>query len=566
MPSNFLSDPNIKALWRFEAAPGLAVDDVAAITLTNNNGVSGDTTNFMEGAQSALFPGGAQYLSMTDAALPAGFPSKSNDTQKVFSFAFWLRLHAAGNNAMPVGKMDYNGGKRSWGYMIQTQNVQFYWGTGNGTGGSFTNLSYNLVYDRKYHVTTVIDGPNGKLAIYIFDSVTGGTTVFTYTGKGVLWVDTCPLIVGGTVNASNLNGNVDELVFFNRLLTYFDSKAIREASFPPASNNYAYEPACKALWKFEPGHLNEDSVGGNNLTAYNAAPYSVTCPIIEGAGSVGFNSYSSWNGYNIANANLGAGFPFKSGDTVRQLTACFWWGNFAYGYNGYRGGVLFEKYSGSTGFRFYIDEPGFSGSGTLKILINGVTYNTGIVIPDYRMVHISIQVDGAAPSLYVRVFKLVEGTVSEYSATPSQLAANAYALGVGGFSNSLDAGNGLMDHAVVFNRLLTTQELDDVRNGVFGAAGITPPEDSSSQTMCQSVPLTPPTAASATTCQNILASDPAMVPHSLTTCEGITYPAPAPCKSHSITQALFQALPNACVSRTKARDIILDGGDFFLTF
>lgn len=574
MPNVFVGDPHAKALWRFESAPGLAVDDISGITLTNNGGASGDTTHFWEGTQSALFSG-SNYLSITDANLPAGFPSKSTDTAKVFSFSFWLRLHAAGSNACPIGKMDYNGGHRSWAYMIQTQNLRFWWGTGSGTGGQWLDLAYNLVYDRPYHIATCIDGLNGAILVYIYDSVTGGTKIFQATSLGSLWIDTGPLIIGGTINSSNLNGNIDEVIFFDRLLNYFDSKFIREGIYPSPGNNFTYDPSCKAVWNFEPGALLADSKNNNTLVADypDASPYSITNLRIQGNGGMGVNSYSSWEGCHITDANLSTGFPLKTGDTNNKITVCGWYANYAYGYGGYRGGIILAKCDDSNvkkGFQFTLDEPSWNGSGELSIWVgNGTGYQkfpSGIIVYDNQIIHYALEIDCNAPSVYLRVFFLDTTIVREFSAKPSVAIPNpdGYGFGVGTPSSCWGSGNGYHDQVIVFDRLLNFDDIDKIRNSGYGA--VESPNNSISLTTCQALPKAVTSINSLTTCQELLACDPAMVPHSFSTCQAIPVPVIGSCKSLSIMQSLGQALPNICSSKSRIQEIILDGGDFFLIF
>jgi hypothetical protein len=74
-------------------------------------------------------------------------------------------------------------------------------------------------------------------------------------------------------------------------------------------NDFSQDPTCKALWRFEPGALIHDSIGANHLTEVQAgASDPVNC--WEGSGSLGQGAGNAL--YKIADADLGAGFPFKS--------------------------------------------------------------------------------------------------------------------------------------------------------------------------------------------------------------------------------------------------------------
>jgi len=68
-----------------EEASGSRADSKGGNTLTDNNTVTQDIVNFKQGLASADFEAtNSESLSRTDANLDAGFPLKSDDTNKVF--------------------------------------------------------------------------------------------------------------------------------------------------------------------------------------------------------------------------------------------------------------------------------------------------------------------------------------------------------------------------------------------------------------------------------------------------------------------------------------------------
>ena len=83
------------------------------------------------------------------------------------------------------------------------------------------------------------------------------------------------------------------------------------------ANDFSGGSSCKALWRFEPGALDVNSIGGNPFIL-NGSPVSGT-DFQEGSGSIRLVTSSNQWAY-ITEANLPSGFPLTSGDSVKQAT------------------------------------------------------------------------------------------------------------------------------------------------------------------------------------------------------------------------------------------------------
>ena len=109
---------------------------------------------------------------------------------------------------------------------------------------------------------------------------------------------------------------------------------------------------------------------------------------------------------------------------------------------------------------------------TVELGIGGsqVSYDTGIDIVQTDWYHVGLRLDGAAPSLSLRVWRWSTGVVQTYSVTPSGVvAANNNYLGVGGDGNNSATSpfNGYIDEFIIWDRLLTDAEIDAVRAGTY---------------------------------------------------------------------------------------------------
>ena len=244
------------------------------------------------------------------------------------------------------------------------------------------------------------------------------------------------------------------------------------------ANNFSDDDRCKALWRFESGALTTDSKGSNTLTAVNT-PTAEIGDYKEGAASTKL-VYASDQFYKIADADLDAGFPLSDGDTVKKATFCFFAKPVSYASNtvpqtliGYGGYVL-----GS--LKFFVALAGVNQNNL--ILYWGYntgnsfyTYDTGIQLSKDAWWHIAIRIDGVNKVLNVRAWKYSDSTQKTYSTTPgNEMNIEATELRIGGTMQSDTAYqfDGLLDELVVFNDLLSDDEIDQIRQGTFGAAAL----------------------------------------------------------------------------------------------
>ena len=86
-------------------------------------------------------------------------------------------------------------------------------------------------------------------------------------------------------------------------------------------NNFASDPDCVAVWRFESGQLTIDSVGTNTLTNHGVT--ADTTDKKEAAGSANLQAAQS-DYFSIANASLSSQFPFTSATAPKTISVAFW--------------------------------------------------------------------------------------------------------------------------------------------------------------------------------------------------------------------------------------------------
>ena len=254
IPENdFLTDLNCYALYNFESG-ALNVDSKGTNTLITGNAADEDIVNYRQGLCSALFVNAnSDYYYVPDASLDTGFPLKSGDSQKIISICAWVRSVATGAADVIAGKYNYTSNLRSIVLLIDTDNVVklrmgYNSGASQEVGAHLTTLTRDgSVW---YHITASYQQTGNIIgeqayAIRIRDisgNVVGSdlTDIATLDGNG-LAVTIASMTVGcnnqGDTPASYFDGNIDELVIFNRFLTAEESTEIALKTYENSSSS-----------------------------------------------------------------------------------------------------------------------------------------------------------------------------------------------------------------------------------------------------------------------------------------------------------------------------------------
>ncbi|RKZ08244.1 hypothetical protein DRQ25_09545 [Candidatus Fermentibacteria bacterium] len=224
----------------------------------------------------------------------------------------------------------------------------------------------------------------------------------------------------------------------------------------------------KALWRFESGELNTDTVSTNDLSGTVS---SDTSDYKEGGGCAVFSGSQS---LTITDASLTSGFPLKSGDTLKELSICCWVKPSASGAwkpiwckSNYNWGDNCCHLSVNNGQ--VMVGWGFGSSNT--------DYSTGIYLSNNEWYHVSVIIHGTSPrSLYVRVYRASNEIVSTYNTTPgSDINARTHNFTVGKWNDTSIYWSGKIDGLVAFNKILSNSEIDSIRStGAYVGLSLSP--------------------------------------------------------------------------------------------
>jgi len=247
------------------------------------------------------------------------------------------------------------------------------------------------------------------------------------------------------------------------------------SSSSSSGNDFSSDPNCVALWSLEDEALTADSIGSNTLTA-SSSPDANTSDYQEGAASGDTTS-----GYlYVTDANLDSDFPLKSGDTNKDFTVAFWmkapWGRTITS-----GGIIYGKggaygvYSFGVGFR----ESSGAGSGRIvaNIGIYGGTNHDIIasskVIQRDQWYHVAVSYEDKSTygTVKIRIYDPNDDSVTEtVDSSPESINVEGGDVKIGAYRYSTQRYAGLIDELVVFKDILTSTEIDEVREGTYGSS------------------------------------------------------------------------------------------------
>lgn len=462
--NNFSTDSSVKALWRFE--PGaLLVDSLGGNpNLTNDNNVTVDTTNFWEGAGSALFTRSLNNdLHIPNSSLVSGFPLKSGDSVQQGTFCFWFKPTTIYSDAY-IFSIGW-GSNKGIAFCPNGGSGAAYIGWGHGSSVQWINLPSALTANHVYHCAISIDGINKILQVFIWDYTAGSLWYYNnnLAPSNQLSLGTSPLDIGGNDAGGNTNsGNIDEFVVFNRLLNLQEISNIRNGTYTgpytPASpgNNFTGDSRFQARWRFEAGALTTDSLGIQPALTPTGTPVADPFGVEEGSDAVLFPA-----GAYYTQSSLGANFPFISTDTKKQGTFCCWYipQGWPSSYSG-----IWQMYNVS------LQSPSASINSSGHLIIYGGGGNakdTGIILNKYGIYHVAVVIDGIGLTLHVRVYDAIAKTAANYdtaiASCPLASAATIY-IGIVYDYTTISAW---LDELVVANALLSDATIDQIRKGVY---------------------------------------------------------------------------------------------------
>jgi len=245
------------------------------------------------------------------------------------------------------------------------------------------------------------------------------------------------------------------------------------SSLSSAANVFSGDADCRAVWRLESGALATDATGHGNTLTNTGVTASATCQ--EGSGS-GDWELSDSDYMLISDASLSSGFPLKTGDVDKDISVCFWC----------RMESLVTAYCvskadfGSSKISFGVLVTSAGKFGHLTGYNSGASYEASWAtntVTAGRWYHVGATYNGSTQAYTLRVWDdTASAVVANLSGTKTNgISVTDASVVLGSRDEGADGlFDGLIDEVAVFSRVLSTTEIDNIRNGIFGAGSGSP--------------------------------------------------------------------------------------------
>lgn len=251
--ANVFTNEDFLRMWLRLENGALTVDDGDGVTMTNNNTVTADTTNYAEGAASGHFTrADDENLSLADASKSTNFPfNGAEENLTSFSIGFFIRLDTLATNYHPISVFD-NATENAFLVFINDSNNIFsypYDDAGATHGGLIGNLASadNWYFASASYFVQGSDDGYAFVGInsYLYDY--DGTALVeeisrafdSMTGDPYLKDSTASFVVGDSSAADrNFDGNIDSLLVFNRNIHQPEMIELMNGTYSGSDANY----------------------------------------------------------------------------------------------------------------------------------------------------------------------------------------------------------------------------------------------------------------------------------------------------------------------------------------
>jgi len=242
MAYNPAADGNCEAWWRLGDDTNIVTDSSGKGNTLTNSGSVGTTATAWEGSSAGDFvASSSDWMQRADADLTAGFPLKSSGGATEFTVCFAVRFAS-----LPAsGDLDYLFAKyrgvtngRSFAIICTADAVKAYFQVSQGynSGNSVESevTSSALSTGRWYHVGVTYSDSAKHAVVRIYDATAASvieTATLSYSNN--IYLTTQPLALGAnSVGSGFLDGILDDVVVFSRVLSSTEIDAVRAQTFP----------------------------------------------------------------------------------------------------------------------------------------------------------------------------------------------------------------------------------------------------------------------------------------------------------------------------------------------
>ncbi len=237
-----------------------------------------------------------------------------------------------------------------------------------------------------------------------------------------------------------------------------------------AANDFSRDSHCKALYRLEAGALTTDSMGSNTLANHGVTS---TAAHEEGSDAGSFASANSAYG-TIPDASLAGGFPLKSSDTNKKISVTFWCCASTLPVSGEQRGLVTKNKLGKQSFAAVVYNSAGMTCFVMRTGRSGTNSYEGHVLSSLRVAsgkwyHVGMTYQDSDRAFRIRVWDDSAQQVYETTGTGTGTINVKDADFELGRTLAANYWNGYIDEVAVFDDVLTADEIDQIRQGTYGA-------------------------------------------------------------------------------------------------
>ena len=459
-------DPNCVAYYPFTAVSPFTDATANGNDFAYQTLVAVDTVNMKTGDGCADFELDDETNIWTDdSVLSADFPARSTDSNPCFSVTGWFNPESAVDNGNLVNKYYHSTNKRCWAVASFVTSNYVWVGWGYNSGSSVRQYTCTVTdgidTGQWYFFHVVFDDPNNTCDIRVYDATEDKWALSENTPTDAMNCEDSQLFFGRQGGGNYFDGLLDEVAIFTKVLSNADANSIVAGTY-----DYASEPNVLSVYQMDTKGLAWDDQENNHMRGW-------PIPNQTGPGSlraVQFGPDTVNPQLSLPDASLSAKFPGKNGASQEVMTICFWLkpDNPAADYE-----HIVGKAENTDGWI-----TGYDITRPIRILAGEFAGDPSALVEvahdmaSGTWYHFAAVIDVGNTRVYGRLYDSNDTTVYTIETTSASFAdiTTTYDFKIGYLEKTDDEFNGAIAEVIIFNRILTANEIDEIRNGTFGAS------------------------------------------------------------------------------------------------
>jgi len=239
--ANVFNDPNCMAVYRFESGALTTDSSAYSHTLTSQGSAAPNTVDYQEGAASVIMTSASSdRMTIADADLDPNFPFQSSGNQRSISVTFWFSPDIISGTQYCVSHAALTQTCFNVYSLVDLIVIQHGYDSGASIE-STTPSGTGMTVNQWYFVAATLSNPTGAWTLDVWGETEAAWTQSqsgTFANANSEETDALLYAIGsynGVSYTGEVNGLIDEMVFFNDILTADEIVSIRGGTFGEAA-------------------------------------------------------------------------------------------------------------------------------------------------------------------------------------------------------------------------------------------------------------------------------------------------------------------------------------------